>query len=272
MIKKKDEALEKFKEFKVLAEKQFGRRIKHNGIVERRNRTILNVTRSMLSAMNMLQSLWAEAVRHSFYIINQMPTKTLKDKTPYEALKERKPRMDHLRVFGCVGHVKTPIGQTKKMDNRSNPMVHLGTEPARIWEWQPYQSSEQDNEKEFIVQHSSSMTHSVEDVSSSSKDPESSDPTSSNSPQDEEKDSPHLVEHISGEEQRADILTKALPKIKFTEMRSLLGVERIKRTYTWKIMLGSRLGGDYAHLKAFYLLAVLVALYEQNDKPSSAVE
>ncbi|KAJ9551624.1 hypothetical protein OSB04_015669 [Centaurea solstitialis] len=34
-----------------------------------------------------------------------------------------------------------------------------------------------------------------------------------------------LVEHISGKEQRADILTKALAKIKFVEMRKLLGVE-----------------------------------------------
>ncbi|KAD3642341.1 hypothetical protein E3N88_31565 [Mikania micrantha] len=38
------------------------------------------------------------------------------------------------------------------------------------------------------------------------------------------------VEHISGEEQRADILTKALPKLKFAEMRELLGMERIEES------------------------------------------
>ncbi|KAD3336320.1 hypothetical protein E3N88_31839 [Mikania micrantha] len=38
------------------------------------------------------------------------------------------------------------------------------------------------------------------------------------------------VEHISGEEQRADILTKALPKIKFSEMRDKLGMEEIEET------------------------------------------
>lgn len=36
------------------------------------------------------------------------------------------------------------------------------------------------------------------------------------------------VEHISGDQQRADILTKALPKLKFAEMRKILGVERIE--------------------------------------------
>lgn len=34
-----------------------------------------------------------------------------------------------------------------------------------------------------------------------------------------------LVEHVSSEEQRADILTKALARVKFTEMRGILGVE-----------------------------------------------
>ncbi|KAD4385441.1 hypothetical protein E3N88_25609 [Mikania micrantha] len=38
------------------------------------------------------------------------------------------------------------------------------------------------------------------------------------------------VEHISGEEQRADILTKALPKIRFAEMRNLLGVDKFEES------------------------------------------
>ncbi|KAD6453295.1 hypothetical protein E3N88_08000 [Mikania micrantha] len=40
------------------------------------------------------------------------------------------------------------------------------------------------------------------------------------------------VEYVSGEEQRADILTKALPKLKFAEMRTLLGMERIEEAKT----------------------------------------
>ena len=38
------------------------------------------------------------------------------------------------------------------------------------------------------------------------------------------------VEHISGKEQRADPLTKALPRIRFIEMRELMGVERLEDT------------------------------------------
>ncbi|XP_076883465.1 secreted RxLR effector protein 161-like [Bidens hawaiensis] len=45
------------------------------------------------------------------------------------------------------------------------------------------------------------------------------------------------VEHISGKEQRADILTKALARVKFDEMRRLLGVEDL-------LVSSRKLGGD----------------------------
>ncbi|KAD4584610.1 hypothetical protein E3N88_22211 [Mikania micrantha] len=131
MLKTKDGAFEQFKMFKTSTELQYGRKIRvlrtdrggeftsrefslfceqegitrqltapyspqQNGIVERRNRTVMNATRSMLNAMKMPQYLWAEAVRHSVYVLNRLPTKFLNDQTPYEALKGRKPRMDHL--------------------------------------------------------------------------------------------------------------------------------------------------------------------------------
>nr|GEW68307.1 ribonuclease H-like domain, reverse transcriptase, RNA-dependent DNA polymerase [Tanacetum cinerariifolium] len=38
------------------------------------------------------------------------------------------------------------------------------------------------------------------------------------------------VEHISGELQRADILTKALPRLKFVTMRQMLGVQDLRRS------------------------------------------
>ncbi|GJZ74958.1 zinc finger, CCHC-type containing protein [Tanacetum coccineum] len=58
-----------------------------NGVVERRNRTIMSTTRCMMKATNMPQNFWAEAVRHTIYILNSVPTKALEDITPYEAIK-----------------------------------------------------------------------------------------------------------------------------------------------------------------------------------------
>ena len=37
------------------------------------------------------------------------------------------------------------------------------------------------------------------------------------------------MDHVSGDQQRADVLTKAMPQIKFAEMRKLIGVEYLKK-------------------------------------------
>lgn len=98
-----------------------------NGVAERRNRTILEMTRSLLKAMTVPDQFWGEAVRHSVYLLNRIGTKALKDATPYEAWKGSKPSIAHLKVFGCVGFVKKLRGLTKLSD-RSETMVYLGVE------------------------------------------------------------------------------------------------------------------------------------------------
>nr|GFC02074.1 zinc finger, CCHC-type [Tanacetum cinerariifolium] len=99
-----------------------------NGVVERRNRTVLSITRSMMKAMKLPLTFWAEAVRHAIYILNMVPTKALVDKTPYEALYNRKPNLENLRIFGCKAYAKITIPHLKKMDDRSIPLVYLGVE------------------------------------------------------------------------------------------------------------------------------------------------
>ncbi|KAK1434246.1 hypothetical protein QVD17_11166 [Tagetes erecta] len=101
-----------------------------NGVVERRNRSILGTTRSILKAKLLPQNLWGEAVNHSVYLLNRSPTKAVQEATPYERFKGRKPNLTHLKVFGCVGYVKNlQIGQ-KKLDDRSTAMIHLGSQPG----------------------------------------------------------------------------------------------------------------------------------------------
>ncbi|GJV97681.1 zinc finger, CCHC-type containing protein [Tanacetum coccineum] len=99
-----------------------------NGVVERRNRTIMSTTRCMMKATNMPQKFWAEAVRHAIYILNSVPIKALEDITPYEAIKRRKPNLENLRVFGCIAYAKVPSQHLTKLDDRSTRMVYLGNE------------------------------------------------------------------------------------------------------------------------------------------------
>lgn len=73
---------------------------------------------------------WGEAVRHSVYILNKLPTRVLKGETPYEAWNGFKPKIDHVKVFGCLTHMKIAKVHTGKLDDRSKEVVYLGKEPG----------------------------------------------------------------------------------------------------------------------------------------------
>lgn len=118
-IKAKSEAFEYFKKFKALVRKQGNGVIKilgtdrggefmskefttfreegirreltgpytpeQNGITERKNRTIVEMARSMLKASKLSDSFWAEAAARAVYLLNLSPTKAVWNKTPFEA-------------------------------------------------------------------------------------------------------------------------------------------------------------------------------------------
>ena len=63
-----------------------------NGVAERRNRTLLDMVRSMLSNSKLPKFLWIEALKTIVYILNRVPTKAV-PKTPFELLKRWKPSL-----------------------------------------------------------------------------------------------------------------------------------------------------------------------------------
>jgi hypothetical protein len=78
--------------------------------------------------MSVPARFWGEAVRHSVYLLNCLPTKVLGNCTPYESWKGRKPHLGHVRVFGCTANVKNAVPHLKKLDVRSHKMIYLGVE------------------------------------------------------------------------------------------------------------------------------------------------
>lgn len=130
----------------------------------------------------MSTTFWGEVVRHSIYILNRVPTRALTGETAYQAWKEEKPRMDHIKVFGCLAHMKIPKVYTKKLDERSKEMVYLGKEPgtkahrlfdpttgrvsvsrdvifeeAKSWDWNQKSESGTDKLGSFIIIDSQSF-------------------------------------------------------------------------------------------------------------------
>ncbi|CAJ2635927.1 unnamed protein product [Trifolium pratense] len=97
-----------------------------NGVSERKNRTLLNIVRSMIHAKNVPKRFWPEAVKWATYVMNGSPTLSVKDMTPEEAWSGRKPSVNHFKVFGCVAHVHIHDSQRKKLDDKSKKCVLLG--------------------------------------------------------------------------------------------------------------------------------------------------
>lgn len=79
-----------------------------NGVAERKNRTIMNMVRSVLSEKGIPKSFWPEAVNWTIHILNRSPTPVVRNITPEEAWSGSKPSVDYFRVFGCVSYVHIP--------------------------------------------------------------------------------------------------------------------------------------------------------------------
>nr|GEX57813.1 hypothetical protein [Tanacetum cinerariifolium] len=73
-----------------------------NGVVERRNRTLVKAARTMLIFAKASLFLWAEAVATACYTLNRSLIHTLHGKTYYALLKGKKPNLNYFRVFGAL--------------------------------------------------------------------------------------------------------------------------------------------------------------------------
>ena len=69
----------------------------HNGVSERRNRTLLDMVRSMMSRTRLPSSFWGYALLTAARILNMVPTKKV-SKTPYEIWYGKPPCLSYLRV------------------------------------------------------------------------------------------------------------------------------------------------------------------------------
>ena len=97
-----------------------------NGVAERRNRSLLDITRSLLLDKGLPGHLWAEAVKAAGDLLNLRSTKRHPDKTQEELFSGKKPSISHLKIFGSPVYVRTTKPSRSKLDSRSEKCVLLG--------------------------------------------------------------------------------------------------------------------------------------------------
>ncbi|GJW19119.1 retrovirus-related pol polyprotein from transposon TNT 1-94 [Tanacetum coccineum] len=97
-----------------------------NGVVERKNRTLQEMSRTMLNEQSLPQKFWCNAVDTSTYILNRILIKAILGKTPYELLRGRKPTLDYFKVFRSKCFNLNTKDYLTKFDPKSYEGVFLG--------------------------------------------------------------------------------------------------------------------------------------------------
>ncbi|GKE19258.1 retrovirus-related pol polyprotein from transposon TNT 1-94, partial [Tanacetum coccineum] len=98
-----------------------------NGVVERKNKTLQEMSKTMLNEQSLLQKFWCNTVDTSTYILNRILIRAiLEKKTPYELLRGRKPTLDYFRVFGSKYFILNTKDYLTKFDPKSYEGVFLG--------------------------------------------------------------------------------------------------------------------------------------------------
>lgn len=97
-----------------------------NGRVERKHRHVVEVGLTLLAQANLPLTYWWEAFQTAVYLINRLPTPTLKGSTPLFELLKEKPNYRELQIFGSACYPCLKPYNTHKFEYHSQKCVYLG--------------------------------------------------------------------------------------------------------------------------------------------------
>lgn len=96
-----------------------------NGLVERKQRDILEVARAIRLQGHLPLKFWGECVHNVVCIINRLPLYVLDGKSAFELLYGRSPSLQHMRIIGCLCFAKT-LTKGGKFEPKSMRIVLTG--------------------------------------------------------------------------------------------------------------------------------------------------
>nr|GFC46042.1 retrovirus-related Pol polyprotein from transposon TNT 1-94 [Tanacetum cinerariifolium] len=123
----KNKTLAKFFDEVGITQQFFAARTPHqNGVVERRNRTLVEAARTMLTFANLPLFLWAEAIATACFTQNRSIIHKRFDKTPYELMNKRKSNIKFFRVFECRCYLLNDYEDVGKLKAKGDIEVFVG--------------------------------------------------------------------------------------------------------------------------------------------------
>jgi transposase InsO family protein len=102
-----------------------------NGVVERKNRTLIDMARTMLDEYKTLDNYWAEAINTACHAINRLYLHKYYKKTSYELLTGNKPKVSYFRVFGCKCFILNKKPRSSKFAPKIDEGFFLGYGPNK---------------------------------------------------------------------------------------------------------------------------------------------
>ncbi|KAH9698504.1 Integrase catalytic domain-containing protein [Citrus sinensis] len=183
-----------------------------NGVVERKNRSIQEMARTMLNENALPKYFWAEAVNTACYVLNRVLIRPNLNKTPYELWKDRKPNIGYFKVFGCKCFVLNTKDNLGKFDSKSDVGIFLGysnsSKAYRVY-----------NKRTLVVEESMHVTFDESNPSSTEKvvvdDDAGEEEQEEEASNDNQEDAPHGIQEEHHEEpnvEQNEGTSQTLPK------------------------------------------------------------
>jgi hypothetical protein len=101
-----------------------------NGVSKQRNRTLLDMVRSMMSQTDLLLSFWGYVLETVTFTLNRVSTKTV-ERTPYEIWSGKHPRFSFLKVWRCEAYGKRLMSD--KLTPKSDKCFFVGYPRKTKW-------------------------------------------------------------------------------------------------------------------------------------------
>nr|GEX10039.1 retrovirus-related Pol polyprotein from transposon TNT 1-94 [Tanacetum cinerariifolium] len=110
----------------ILHQTSVGRTPKQNGVVERRNQTLVEAARIILNDAKVPLFFWAEAIATSCFTQNHSLVIPRHEKTPYHIINDRKPSVKFFHIFGSLCYIVRDGENLKKLKEKGDACIFVG--------------------------------------------------------------------------------------------------------------------------------------------------
>nr|GFC81484.1 retrovirus-related Pol polyprotein from transposon TNT 1-94 [Tanacetum cinerariifolium] len=110
----------------ILHQTSIARTPEQNGVVERRNRTLVEAARTMLSTAKVPLFFWAKAIATACFTQNRSLVIPRHEKTPYHIINDRKSSVKFFHIFGSICYIVRDEENLDKMKEKGDECIFVG--------------------------------------------------------------------------------------------------------------------------------------------------